>query len=158
MNTTVTEELIEVLNDLIKINNDRIEGYEKARDEIRDRDVDLQGIFGKMADDSRRYVGELTQHIQSHGGETAKGTTGLGKIYRAWMDVKTTFTGKDRTGVLELCEYGEDAAQKAYNDALSSDAEMDAETRQLITSQKTFLKESHDMIKRYRDISRSTSS
>ncbi len=50
------------------------------------------------------------------------------------------FTGSDRKSILESCEFGEDAAQKAYNEALESDADMDVETRQLIMKQKHLLK------------------
>lgn len=152
--TTITEELVEVLNDLIKINNDRIEGYERAADEAKDIDVTLKAVFNKMADESRKHVAELTAHVNSFGGETETGTTAMGKIYRTWMDVKSAFTGKDRTAILASCEYGEDQAQKAYENALASDAEMDIETRQLITSQKESLKASHDNIKKMRDSSK----
>jgi uncharacterized protein (TIGR02284 family) len=145
------EKLEEVLNDLIEINNDRITGYEKAIDETKDIDVDLQAVFSKMADESRKYKAELTHAVSNLGGDPATGTTNSGKIYRIWMDVKATFTGHDRKAVLENCEFGEDAAQKAYKMALASDAEMDAETRQLITSQQASLKTSHDIIKKYRD-------
>ena len=148
---TTNENLTEVLNDLIEINNDRITGYEKAVDETKDIDVDLQAIFHKMADESRKYKTELTQAVTRLGGTPATGTTNSGKIYRIWMDVKATFTGHDRQAVLENCEFGEDAAQKAYKMALASDAEIDAETRQLITSQQASLKNSHDIIKNYRD-------
>lgn len=144
--------LIEVLNDLVKINNDRITGYEKASDEATDTDIDLKGMFRKMANDSRNNVRELSELIQKTGGDVATDTTVSGKIYRAWMDVKSAFTGGDRKGILSSCEYGEDAAQKAYESALNSDAEIDAESRQLIMSQKSSLKESHDIIKKYRDL------
>ncbi len=146
------EPLIEVLNDLVKINNDRITGYEKAADETTDSDIDLKGMFTKMANDSRGYVRELSAVIQKSGGDVTTDTTVPGKIYRAWMDVKAAFTGSDRKGILSSCEYGEDAAQKAYETALTSEAEIDAETRQLIMSQKSSLKESHDIIKKYRDL------
>ena len=146
------ENLVETLNDLVQINNDRIEGYEKAAEETKDIDVDLKTIFIKMAEESIKYKTELVNEISKLGGEPATGTTGLGKIYRVWMDVKATFTGKDRQSVLEACEFGEDAAQKAYRDALASDAEIDADTRQLITSQQASLKTSHDIIKKYRDM------
>jgi uncharacterized protein (TIGR02284 family) len=149
--TTMTTELTEVLNDLIKINNDRVTGYEKAADESKDVDVDLQAIFHKMADESRKYAAELSNRVTELGGEIETGQTGLGKLYQAWMDVKATFTGKDRHAILASCEYGEDAAQKAYRDALATDADMDTATRQLITTQQASLKTSHDLIKRYRD-------
>ncbi|MFT3980836.1 MAG: PA2169 family four-helix-bundle protein [Ferruginibacter sp.] len=151
MYTTATEQLVEVLNDLVLINNDRIRGYEKASEESKDIDITLKTVFDKMADESRKYVSDLTSHIHELGGETEAGTTAMGKIYRAWMDVKAAVTGNDRTAILASCEYGEDQAQKAYRDALSSDAEMDVETRQLITSQQAALKASHDNIKKMRD-------
>ena len=148
---TTNDKLVEVLNDLIKINNDRVTGYEKAADESKDVDVDLQAIFHKMADESRKYVAELSNRVSDLGGEIENGQTGLGKLYQAWMDVKATFTGKDRHAILASCEYGEDAAQKAYRDALATDADMDTATRQLITTQQASLKTSHDLIKKYRD-------
>ena len=144
--------LTEVLNDLIRINNDRTTGYAKAADNARDIDVDLRAIFDKMGDESREYANELSEDVIRLGGEPATGTTASGKIYRAWMDVKATFTGKDRTSLLAACEFGEDAAQRAYETALASDAEMPAEIRQLIATQKSALRTSHDLIKKYRDM------
>jgi uncharacterized protein (TIGR02284 family) len=146
------DNLIEVLNDLIRINNDRIVGYEKASDEARDIDVDLRAIFTRMGEESRQYAAELTQEVVKLGGDPATGTTNSGKIYRVWMDVKATFSGKNRQAVLENCEFGEDAAQKAYESALKSDAEIPSDIRQLITNQKSSLKTSHDVIKKYRDL------
>lgn len=144
--------LIEVLNDLIRINNDRTTGYQKAAGEAKEIDVDLRTIFHRMADESRDYARELTDEVIRLGGDPAKGTTASGKIYRAWMDVKATFTGKDRTSILASCEFGEDAAQRAYETALASDAEMPVPIRQLIATQKSALKTSHDLIKKYRDM------
>jgi len=152
--TTVNTELIEVLNDLIKINYDRIEGYRKASEETKTYDISLHPIFLKLADDSRMNVSALTGHVRKLGGEPESGSTAMGKIYRAWMDVKSTVTGKDRTSVLASCEFGEDQAQKAYEQALSSTADIDTETRLLITSQKDTLKEGHDQIKKLRDDSK----
>lgn len=146
------EQLSETLNDLVRINNDRVVGYEKAADEAKDEDVDLKAIFLKMADQSRKYVNELESKVTELGGDPADGTTGAGKIYRVWMDVKNVFTGADRKSILQSCEFGEDAAQKAYNDALETDAEMNAEIRQLIMEQKNDLKKAHDTIKKYRDM------
>lgn len=146
------ESLIEVLNDLIKINNDRINGYEKASDEIKNTDIDLQAMFLKMGNDSRGHVLELSNAVVKLGGEPVTDTTISGKIYRTWMDVKAAFARKERLSVLEACEFGEDAAQKAYEDALGSDAEMNAETRQLIMDQKASLKTAHDVVKKYRDL------
>lgn len=145
------EKAAEVLNDLIQINNDRIQGYEKASKETAPGDADLRALFDNMAAESRSYVTELTRHVAISGNEPADGTTVKGKIYRAWMDVKATFSGKDRKAILASCEYGEDAAQKAYEEALATDAELPTDIRQLIADQKSSLRKSHDKIKKMRD-------
>ena len=145
------EAINEVLNDLIKINNDRIEGYQRAINESKDLDVDLKAMFEGMIRESEQYKQELINKIRQAGGTVETGTTTSGKIYRAWMDVKATFTGSDRKTILASCEFGEDAAQRAYEAAMASDAEMSTDIRQLITEQQQALKNSHDLIKKYRD-------
>jgi uncharacterized protein (TIGR02284 family) len=147
----INEKLTEVLNDLIQINNDRVTGYEKAADETKKLDVDLQAIFYSMANDSRKYAAELTGEVIKSGGEPATGNTSKGKIYQVWMDVKATFSGYDRQSILESCEFGEDTIQKAYTAALASDAEIDASTRKIITDQQASLKTAHNLVKSYRD-------
>ena len=155
MNTN--EKLAEVLNDLIRVNNDRTEGYVNASDAAKSIDIDLRATFNKMADQSRKFVAELTTEVIKLGGEPATGTTAGGKIHRAWMDVKATFSDKDRQTILSSCESGEDAAQKAYKSALASDAEISADTRKLITDQQSSLKTSHDLIKKYREVQKAVS-
>jgi uncharacterized protein (TIGR02284 family) len=146
------EKLIEVLNGLIEINHDRVNGYKKAVEETKGLDLDMKAIFHSMANDSRKYALELSNVVTDLGGTPADGTTNSGKVYRVWMDIKTIFTGHDRQSVLGLCEFGEDAAQKAYKAAIASDAEMSAEVRQLIAEQQGKLKTSHNVIKKYRDM------
>lgn len=147
------EDMVGVLNDLIRINNDRIDGYEKAIKETKDADDDLRSVFRRMADESRQHKAELITEVRKVGGEPVEdGTTTSGKIYRAWMDVKATFSGKDRHSVLAACEYGEDAAQKAYMQALEDEGSANSDIKQLILKQKSALKASHDLIKRYRDM------
>jgi len=154
----INQNLTGVLNDLIQINNDRIEGYEKAGKEANDKYIDLKAIFNRMADESRRYVAELSSEVDKLGGDPVSGTTITGKIYRAWMDVKATFTGSSRLALLESCEFGEDAAQNAYQQALVSDETLSIDIRHLIANQKESLKASHDTIKRYRDLQKKTDS
>jgi conserved hypothetical protein len=148
------ERTIEVLNDLIRINHDRVEGYEKAISETDETDVDLRNIFNRMADESRKYSRELTERVQRLGGEPAAGTTASGKIYRTWMDVKSAFSRSERKSVLEECEYGEDAAQKAYDKALDVDNDLPADVLALIREEKASLRNSHDTIRNYRDLHR----
>jgi uncharacterized protein (TIGR02284 family) len=144
------EKNTEVLNDLIKVNNDRLKGYEKAAAETNEKDVDLRRLFRDMAAESRELGTELERYVKNGGDSPADGTTIYGDIYRGWMDVKATFTGKDRKAILAACEFGEDAAQRAYEKALK-ETDLSADTRQVITDQRARLKRSHDRIKRMRD-------
>lgn len=140
----------EVLNDLIQINNDRIEGYQKAIEELDSVDADLNNLFKSFITQSQELKSALQSEVSLLGEEVDTGTTVSGKIYRAWMDVKSIFSGKDRQTVLNNCEFGEDAAQKAYKEAEKSD-DLLPNARALITSQKLELKSSHDKVKILRD-------
>ena len=140
----------ETLNDLVQINNDRIQGYTKAIEELKPEDSDLKTLFVKMIGESHKLKLALATEVEVLGQDVAEGTTNSGKIYRAWMDVKAVFTGHDRKTVLNNCEAGEDAAQKAYKSALQED-DLSANLRTLITEQKAQLRASHDEIKALRD-------
>ena len=148
-----TSDTIEVLNDLVAINNDRIAGYEKALKELSAEDSDLGSLFTDMIRESQEIRNELGTEVQVSGGEMETGTTNSGKIYRAWMDVKAAFTGNDRHAVLASCEMGEDAAQRAYDSALTVD-DLPDYLRQILIEQQQTLKASHDRIKALRDQAR----
>lgn len=143
-------EVIEILNDLILINNDRVAGYEKAYDETDASDTDLRSLYNNLANHSRDNVVELSSEVRSLGEEPATGTMLSGKLYRVWMDVRSAFSSDGRKTSLDNSEFGEDAAQKAYQSALESE-DLTPDLRALITRQKATLKNGHDTIKRLRD-------
>ncbi|MGZ5285874.1 MAG: ferritin-like domain-containing protein [Flavisolibacter sp.] len=146
------DNLVGTLNDLIRINKDRVVGYEKAIDELKDEDADLKVLFQRYITESRQYSQELTGEVSRLGGDPADSTTNSGKIYRVWMDLKAVVTGHDRKTVLSNCEFGEDAAQKAYDTALNADVEWEPSIRDLVVRQKASLKSGHDEVKRLRDM------
>jgi uncharacterized protein (TIGR02284 family) len=144
--------IIEVLNDLIQVNNDRIEGYQKAINNIGANNVMLKTLFYQIAEESHSCKRELTEKVVSLGGEPADAkTTVAGRVYRVWMDIKATFTGHDTNSTLNACEFGEDAAQKAYKEAIKLSENYPDEIRDLIRSQKNLLRMSHDLIRNMRD-------
>lgn len=145
-----TKETIEILQDLIQINNDRIAGYERAMKEAKDEDEDLKILFASMIDESHQAKLALADEVQVMGADVDKGTTASGKIYRAWMDVKAAFTGESRKSVLENCHQGEHAALKAYNTALEHE-HLPAYLKEMIQNQKDIFQQSHDEVKAFRD-------
>ncbi|KAA2239351.1 PA2169 family four-helix-bundle protein [Chitinophaga agrisoli] len=144
-----TDNTIEVLNDLIEINNDRIVGYEKSLEELNENDANLKSYFLKYIDQSRQLKLALGTEVQALRGTMESGTTTSGKLYRAWMDIKAAFSGRDEKTVLDSAEYGEDAAQKAYASALEDD--LPQYIRDLVESQRQELKQAHDEVKALRD-------
>jgi uncharacterized protein (TIGR02284 family) len=147
-----TAKTIEILNDLILINNDRIAGYELALKEVEESegDADLIPMFLRFIDDSRRYKVELGTEIAAFGRDMETGTSMPGKLHRAWLAVKEAFTGYDRHSILEECEYAEDAIKKAYEDALNDEI-LAAYIREMLMEQQTELLEAHNEIKELRD-------
>lgn len=144
------EKAIEVLNTLITINNDRIEGYETASKETEESD--LKSLFSKFIATSRKCKKELDSEVRSLGGEVAEGTNISGKFFRTWMDVKAALTGRDRKAILNSCEYGEDVALDTYEEAIAHDLKhLSTEQQAMIIAQKSWLKSDHNHVKALRD-------
>ena len=147
------EHQISALNDLVKINYDRIAGYEKGIEAIADED--LKNLFAGYIDQSKNNINEIKEHLHVLGGDPATGTTLAGKVYHTWIDVKARFTKKDRHSILSDCEYGEDVANSAYRNACD-DKELiwkDERVVSILTHQLKDLKAAHDNIKELRDAS-----
>jgi uncharacterized protein (TIGR02284 family) len=146
-----TEKAITRLNDLVEINNDRMQGYERAISETEDSD--LISLFTNMAAHSRAYKSDLSREIVSLGGKPTEGTRNSGKLFRAWMDIKAALTGKDRKEILNSCEFGEDAALEAYETVMKDEEDVLTENqRRMIQTQKNELQQDHDRIKTIRDV------
>lgn len=144
------DKTIEVLNSLITINNDRIEGYETAIQETEEND--LKSLFQQFINNSRKCKQELVYEVNALGGEEAEGTKISGKFFRAWMDLKAALTGKDRKVILDSCEYGEDAAQETYKDVMLNDFEhLNTNQRAMVSTQKQLLLSDHNLVKSMRD-------
>ena len=104
-----------------------------------------------MSMQSRHFKAALTEEVSVLGGEpVTDGTTNSGKVYRVWMDIKAAFSSDDATSSLEQCEYGEDAAQKAYDVVLNED-DITGDVHLLVENQKKSLREAHDRIRDLRD-------
>src|SRR6185312_3606589 len=145
------EKSVEVLNDLIQINNDRVAGFEHAGKDLGDEDRDLTDFFRSQREASRQNVFELSKIVNQIGGESDDGHSVSGTIHRNWIDVKATFTGRDRAAILAECERGEDAIKQAYQDALTGDSGLSDEIRQIVLRQSQGIIASHDKIKGMRN-------
>jgi uncharacterized protein (TIGR02284 family) len=142
-----------VLNQLIEINNDRFEGFQKAIADIKDENIDLKGIFQEYASQSHKFSQELTALVAGVGEDVETGNSISGTLHRAWIDVKSLFGSNDREGILNEAERGEDAIKAAYKMALES-GDLSGEALSTVTSQSESIKTAHDVIKGLRDASK----
>jgi uncharacterized protein (TIGR02284 family) len=145
-----TEKSIDILNSLIQINNDRIEGYETASKEADE--TDLKTLFSHFTETSLKCNAELVAEVKRLGGKPTEGTTTSGKFFRVWMDIKSAITGSDRKAIVNSCEYGEDIAVQTYNEALSHSENLTSEQLMMIKEQHSAIKANHDKIKNLRDL------
>lgn len=144
--------IMEVLTGLIKINNDRVEGYQKAVSNINPSNVMLKTLFYHNIEESHTIKKELLEKVVELGGDpNNEMATTAGKIHRAWMDVKATLFGHDNNSTLNTCLFGEDASQKAYKEAVKVSEDFPDEIRDLIRHQKNLLRMSQDLIRNMRD-------
>jgi uncharacterized protein (TIGR02284 family) len=144
------KETIEILNTLIQINNDRIEGYKTASKETEEQD--LITFFANLTQTSQHCKQELSGEVVKLGGTPTDETKTTGKFFRVWMDVKAALTGKDRKAILNSCEYGEDMAKATYEKVIKEEAvHLTAVQQSMIKAQHTLLKTDHDKVKMMRD-------
>jgi len=145
-----SEETIDVLNELIQINNDRIEGYETAAKETEEGD--LKVFFADLQKTSLQCKEQLSAEVVKLGGTPTDDTKLTGKFFRVWMDVKAAINGKDRKAILESCEYGEDVAQETYQDVLEDEQDNLSEAQiAIIQAQYLLLQADHEKVKFLRD-------
>ena len=141
---------IDVLNKLIEINNDRIEGYETASKETKE--TELKTLFAQLGETSQECNSELIDEVNQLGGDPVEGTKTSGKFFRAWMDVKSAITGKDRKAILNSCEYGEDVAVNTYKKVLEDSSEdLTEDQLTMVEEHYNMIKADHDKVKSLRD-------
>jgi uncharacterized protein (TIGR02284 family) len=144
------KEVEETLRDVIQSLIDGQEGFQKLGEHLKD--ATLKSYF--LAESLRRasFRGELENLLHQGGVDDVKESgTVSGAVHRTWGDLKAHLGGRDHT-LLETAEQGEDAAKKAYKDALEK--ELPLPVHQLLSTQYAHIQTSHDYVKAARDSSK----
>lgn len=141
------KEIVDDLNELVKINNDRIQGYEQA---VKDNeDPQLDDLFRHYIIQSEQFRSQLADHIVRIDGlavADVNSTDVSSKFHRIWIDIKSAVTGKSRDTVLSSVEFGENAAVEAYKTAMEKD-HLPAYIKEDLQKQLTQLQEAMQKIK-----------
>jgi uncharacterized protein (TIGR02284 family) len=145
--STKNQEMEKVLLDVIKVLEDSQKGFADIGEHLKDEQ--LKRYF--LAESLKRanFRAELENELHRAGMHDVKETgTVAGALHRTWGDLKAKLGGGDHA-LLETAEQGEDAAKKAYKEALEQ--ELPLPVRELLTTQQAHVLTSHDFVKAHRD-------
>ena len=110
---------INALNDLIVTLQDADKGFHAAAEEVRDSGLKTQ--LHKFGQDCSTIWGEMQTEVRSLGGEPEESGSFSGKCRRIWTEVKTAFTDKDESVVLQDCVKAQKSLHDQFEELLSTD-------------------------------------
>lgn len=110
------EKIAGTLNDLLTRNYDAEKGYTEAGNNVDNRQL-RQWMFDN-AERRKRFGTELKGIISTLGETPDKGSSFLGTVHRAWMDLKSSMTSNTEEAILEECIRGEEKAVEDYDEVL----------------------------------------
>jgi uncharacterized protein (TIGR02284 family) len=141
------KEVEETLRSVIQTLIDGQEGFQRIGAHLNDET--LLHYFAAESLKRAKFRAEIEQTLHQEGVHDVKETgTVSGVVRRTWGDIKAHLGGGDHT-LLETSEAGEDAAKKAYQEALGK--ELPLPIKQLLTTQYAHIQTSHDYVKAARD-------
>lgn len=138
---------IEMLNKLITINNDRMEGYEVISELTKESSLKI--LFLHLANTSKKCKLELIQ-IMNALGESAivQKTKESGEFFRIWIKVKAALNSREHRRILNSCYFGENKAKKIYEKAIENELYyLNAELKHILINQEQLLTNDRDLIK-----------
>lgn len=141
------EQIIEGLNDLIQIHNDRITTYRKIYADLDDFDSDIERICQRIVRQSELHISQLVDLIDKLHSNVVKTH---GKAYRIWLKLKGIYMEKDRVSILNSFDFNEEAAEKAYDYAVT-EINAPEEIKNTLLRQRSSLKITHDIVKEFND-------
>ena len=141
------DDTVSTLNDLIETSKDGEYGFRTCAEHADS--AQLRTLLQNRASECATAASELAARVVALGGTADTTGSVAGSMHRGWVAVRSALSTFDDLAVLSECERGEDAAKKAYSDALEQD--LPADVRALVAQQYEGVQRNHDMIKRMRD-------
>lgn len=138
-----TDEIRSILNDLVQTCKDGEQGFRDAADAVTN--TQIRSAFQEFARQRADFAAELQREVSKLGGTPEKSGSVSGALHRGWMNLKSAITGKDTAAIVAEAERGEDAAVKAYQDALKKDLPRDL--RDSIQRQYNSVQSAHDRVR-----------
>ncbi len=150
--STMSNDLVGQLHDVIQINIDSRDGFLYAADRLQESESKLQNMFRQAASERSSFVDELEGFVQRN--ENYQHTEGsfTASLHRTWMSIRDSFANKyDIYAVVAEAERGEDAIKSVYEEALSTVRGVNSSLESVLNRQYKSVKATHDQIRDLRD-------
>jgi uncharacterized protein (TIGR02284 family) len=142
------KQTISTLNNLIETLKDGQEGFKQSASGVDD--PQLKTIFDTFSLQRSKFAGELQSEVVKLGEPDPEDSSSVsGSMHRAWINVKSAVTNRDRHAILAEAERGEDVAVSAYKDAMEED--LPEPIKEIVARQSAEVKSAHDKIRALRD-------
>ena len=145
--TMTNDDVISTLNDLIETCKDGQNGFKTSAEGVERSD--LKSTFYELGQQRSKFAGELQTLVRELGGDPEKSGSVSASLHRGWINIKSAVTGQDDGAVLNEAERGEDAAKKAYKDALAEN--LPANVKTVVQKQAEDVNAAHDKVRDLRD-------
>ncbi len=138
----MSSDVVSVLNGLIETAKDGEEGFKTAAEKVKQSD--LKALFSKYATQRAAFARELQTAVARLGEKPAEHGHVAGSLHRGWINLKEALSKNEDKAIIFEAEAGEDAAKKAYSEALEKP--LPAEIKALIEKQQVGVLEAHNTI------------
>ncbi len=145
--TMTNDNVISTLNGLIETCKDGQDGFKTAAEGVERSD--LKSTFYELGQQRSKFSGELQTLVRELGGDPEDSGSVSASLHRGWINIKSAVTGQDDSAVLNEAERGEDAAKKAYKDALAENLPTNVKT--VVQKQAEAVNAAHDKVRDLRD-------
>ncbi len=145
--TMTNDDVISTLNGLIETCKDGQNGFKTAAEGVERSD--LKSTFYELGQQRAKFAGELQSLVRELGGDPENTGSISASLHRGWINIKSTVTGQDDEAILNEAERGEDAAKKAYKDALAQN--LPSNVRNVVQTQAAAVNAAHDKVRDLRD-------
>ena len=129
---------------VIQVLHDGHEGFSKLAEHLE------HPAAKKFFEEESTHRAKFERELKHAAGVSEdEGGTVAGAVHRTWGDLKAHLGGGDHT-LLDTAEQGEDAAKKAYKEALE-DKDVHGVIREILVRQQSHIAAAHDKVKALRD-------
>lgn len=140
---SANENVAKILNGLIETARDGEEGFRQAAEKAKE--PALQSLFTKYSNQRTVFVDELQKLVDGLGEKPETSGHATTALHRGWIGLKAALTKNEDKALIDECEAGEDAAMKAYSEAVAQP--LPPAVQSVVQQQYSGVKQSHSVIR-----------